>query len=114
MYQNLPTLRTDVNTYINNVCNTTTIAGVQGLEDLIISPNPTKGFFTIDIKLNASKLMRYSILNSDGKVLYTSNSKQTGMAFTETNNTLEKYPAGNYILKIMLDNQSIVRQIIKQ
>jgi hypothetical protein len=114
LYQNLPALRTDVNTYINSVCNATTIADIQGLEDLIISPNPTKGFFTINIRLNSSKLMKYSILNSDGKILYNSGSKQIGSVFTEQNNILDKYPAGNYVLKIMLDNQSVMRQIMKQ
>ncbi len=114
LYQYLPTLRTDVDTYINSVCNATNISGVQGLENLIISPNPTKGYFTLDLKLNTSKLFRYSLLNAEGKVLHTSNSKQTGMSFSETNNTLEKYPAGNYILKIMLDNQAILKQLIKQ
>jgi hypothetical protein len=114
LYQYLPTLRTDVNTYINSVCNATTVSGVQGVEDLIISPNPTKGFFMIDIKLNSSKLLRYSLLNAEGKVLYTSAPKQIGTVYTEQNIILEKYPAGNYILKIMLDNQSVVRQIMKQ
>ncbi len=114
LYASLPGIRTEVNTFINNVCNVTSLPIISGVESLQVTPNPTNGKFTISIKLATNKTFRYSLYNADGKNMYTSSTKQTGLLFTENVTQLEKLLAGTYIIKIFLDKNDITKTIIKQ
>lgn len=114
LYASLPNIRTEVNNYINNICNATSLPTISGVESLQVTPNPTNGKFTISIKLATNKTFRYSLYNADGKNMYTSSTKQTGLLFTENVTYLEKLPAGTYIVKIFLDKNDITKTIIKQ
>ena len=113
-YPSLPNIRTEVSNYINNVCNVTSLPVIQGVESLSISPNPTTGTFIISIKLNSTKAFRYDLINSEGKIIYSSTTKQTGLLINEKVTLLQRMPSGSYIVKISIDKSVVSKTIIKQ
>lgn len=113
-YNDLPNIRTAVNTYINDRCTATSVADIPGVESLTVSPNPTTGSFVIALKMNTGKPFRYALYDATGKQLFASATKQTGLRYTETVNALVKQPAGNYVLRIWIDKKDVTRNILKQ
>jgi hypothetical protein len=113
-HADLPNIRTAVNTYINDRCAVTAVVNIPGVEDLTVSPNPTSGKFLIRLTMNTGKSFRYVLYDANGRILYQSTPKQTGLSLTEQVNTLEKYPAGNYLLRIWIDKTDVTRNIVKQ
>ena len=114
LYPSLPGIRTEVSNYINNVCNVTSLPPIQGVESLSVSPNPTIGTFVISIKLNSTKAFRYDVINSDGKIIYSSSTKQTGLLINEKITALQRMPSGSYIVKISIEKSVVSKTIIKQ
>jgi hypothetical protein len=113
-YNDLPNIRTAVNTYINDRCSVTSVPDIAGVEGLTISPNPTNGRFVIALKMNTGKTFRYSLYDATGKIIYTSTPKPTGLLLNEPVTVLEKHPAGNYVLRIWIDKSDVTRNIVKQ
>jgi len=113
-HADLPNIRNAVNTYINDRCAVTAVVNIPGVEDLTVSPNPTSGKFLIKLTMNTGKSFRYVLYDANGRILYQSTPKQTGLSLTEQVNTLEKYPAGNYLLRIWIDKTDVTRNILKQ
>jgi hypothetical protein len=113
-YPNLPTVRTEVSSYINNGCNLTSIRTVDGLKEFNIYPNPsTTGNFEISLKLTAPKKFTYRIVNAAGKTIFTAPTKTIAGSYVEKLQQLQKYPAGIYYLELSFNNQTIGKTVIK-
>lgn len=111
-YDALPTIRTDVNSYMNNGCTVTALPRIEGLKDVTVSPNPSvNGVFQLKIQLTTTKKMQYSILSADGKILQTSAKERIAGLF-QKNISVQKNAAGLYYLKLMLDNEQVVKLLI--
>lgn len=79
-----------------------------GEDEILVYPNPTKGELKIDIPNLNERKARILLFNSQGKLLIEK---------TENANLIEislkSYSAGFYILKVLIDNESIEWKIIK-
>jgi len=74
---------------------------------LSVYPNPTKGEFRINSQDNQS--MNIEVYNLMGNLIYKNPNYRTGQVVD-----INKQPAGNYIIKIKIKNQTYSKSIIKQ
>ncbi len=90
---------------------TTPVINIDGLEYCTIAPNPNNGQFNVQLKINRSVMVSYRLLTADGKVILTINKERVqgvvNKQFAET-----ALPSGNYLLEILIDNKTIVKQIL--
>ncbi len=113
-YPSLPSIRTEVNSYIGNGCNLTSIRTIDGLKAFNIYPNPsTTGNFEISLQLTTPKKFRYRIVNAAGKTLFTSATKTIAGTYVEKLQSLQKAPSGIYYLEVSFNNQTIGKTVIK-
>lgn len=71
-------------------------------DNLLIYPNPTSGLFRIKTDENIDKV---EVFNCLGKLLKSS---------TEEEIDLTKYPTGTYLIRIEIDNNTILREVVKR
>ena len=84
------------------------IAEKLGEDDILVYPNPTKGDLKIDIPNLNDRKARILLFNSQGKLLIDKT-----MATNLQEISLHHYSAGFYILKVLIENESIEWKIIK-
>ncbi len=114
LYLDLPGIRTAIKNYQDNGCTLTAMTNIEGLEAISVAPNPVKKNIILKLKLNAAKVVYYRILNADGKIIYLSGrQKMNGTTVTEIT-ALQQQPAGNYIIQVWINGQSVSRHLIKQ
>ena len=78
------------------------ISDVEGIEDIIIYPNPTTGKLTI----NAEEVTKVEVFDHAGRLVNT---------FVNTNQLdISQLPTGTYALRITLQKGSTVRRVIKR
>jgi hypothetical protein len=113
-YPNLPNIRTEVNNYMNNGCNLTSIRNVDGLKEFNIYPNPSvTGNFEIAIKLTSPKKFTYRIVNAAGKTIYIASAKTIAGTYVEKLQQIQKAPSGIYYIELSFNNQTVGKTIIK-
>ena len=88
-----------------------TVAGVLGAEDfdiegLVAYPNPTNSILNLEA---ASAISSVEVLNILGQTLYSETINRTA-----TQIDLSAFQAGNYFVRVTVDNNTDVLQIIKQ
>jgi hypothetical protein len=114
LYNDLPGIRTAVKAYQDNGCTLTPVINIEGLEEFSISPNPTNKNLLLKLKLNTAKEVYYRIINAEGKLIFTSaKQKLSGVTVTEIT-SLQNQPAGNYILQVWLNGQTVSKHVVKQ
>jgi len=80
--------------------------------DVLIYPNPAETEINIDYKLDKASSVEISINDLSGKmleVIFNENLKQGKHSLQYHNNTLQ---TGTYLIRIEIDNKSIVKKII--
>ncbi len=94
---------------ISDICDVLSISDLENLEfDLMIYPNPTNNFITIQNKQNSIDTFEYKIVDLAGRIVKSGNSK-----FNEQIN-IESLTSGNYIIQIQTDsNQNFTQKLIK-
>ena len=76
--------------------------------DINIFPNPSRNFLNITVDGNQSKDIKYTILNSLGKIIY----QQTG-TFKRHLINIENLSSGNYFLIVEQDNYLTSKEFVK-
>ena len=76
--------------------------------DVNIFPNPSRDFLNITINGSKSKGIKYTIMNSLGKIIY----QQTG-TFKRHQINIENLSTGNYFLILEQDNYLTSKEFVK-
>ena len=76
--------------------------------DINIFPNPSRNFLNITVDGNQSKDIKYTIMNTLGKIIY----QQTGTSKRHQIN-IENFSAGNYFLILEQDNYLTSKEFVK-
>ena len=84
----------------------------ENIEQIIVYPNPTKDFVTLDLQGKEADVKEVIIVNSVGQIVY----RNSNISNNNANMTIDMtyLPVGNYILTCFVDDKKIVKQIIKQ
>lgn len=81
---------------------------------LSVFPNPSEGFFTIDVtNVNESASNSYSIHDITGRLVFSKNLGKAPSRFTETLN-LSDFKTGIYFVTVSLDGVAYTRKIVKE
>ncbi len=85
---------------------------LENVKRLALYPNPSTGLFNVDLTLEKASFAHFTIKNIIGQVIYQHK------IFGKSNNFMEmidllNQPSGQYLLEIVLDNQLIVRKLMK-
>lgn len=107
----LPGIRIDVKNYLDG---TTPVTVIDGLEAFSISPNPVSSSAIIKLKLNSVKEIQYRIINADGKVVYQSNKQKLSGVLQQEIAVFKNLPPAAYTLQLLVNEQVVSKQIIKQ
>jgi len=92
-------------------CMTTGVSNIDDLEEFKIMPNPNNGVFTIKIKLDTPREVRFTLFNSLGQPVYQS--PLSRMNGTQTKQiSVSSLPGAVYFLKTEIGNQAIYKNII--
>jgi uncharacterized repeat protein (TIGR03803 family) len=91
-------------------CVATAVLNIDELEEFKIMPNPNNGLFTVKIKLNTQRQVRFTLINSLGQAVFQS--PLTKINGTQTKQISVPSLAGAYFLKTEIGNQVIYKNII--
>jgi len=88
---------------------------LTGNSKLNIYPNPFNSNVILSLKLSEPCHIKISILNLEGKVIYSSTDKiyNAGNSEIEINNIGDNLPPGNYIVNLIVNDQIINKKIIE-
>lgn len=88
----------------------TGLGGALAAQSLSLYPNPTDGAFTVDLELTQQAELRIELLDARGRVLM---SEDLGSRFGQVSHRLEAedLAEGLYLVKIVADEQVIVRKL---
>jgi hypothetical protein len=92
-------------------CITTGVPNINGLEEFKIIPNPNNGIFTIRLKLNTIKEVKFRIFNLMTQLVYESEKYQL---FGQQHKLIDgsKWPAGVYLLETKIGKETFMQKII--
>ncbi len=94
-----------------NLEETTDFADLQGVESINILPNPNNGNFKIEFVLSQTKNIKLAIIDITGQVVKEisyDNLSNTSLQQIDISNN----PAGLYILRIIIDNNIIIKKVV--
>jgi len=93
---------------IDLMVNTNEIDNIQKIN---LFPNPTMDLATLDMTFSKTVDVQVQVLNVMGQVLFETSVGKTTEEKLELN--LEKYPDGMYFVRIKVDDQTIVKKLMK-
>jgi uncharacterized repeat protein (TIGR01451 family) len=93
-------------------CVTTSVPEVDGVEEITLAPNPTRGVVTVRFKLVKSKTVSLKVTDAHGKQVAAVAPERFSGVKTKTVD-LRKAAAGIYYLQIQLDGQLITEKILR-
>ncbi len=97
----------------SNISDTTKVSPESEIisdREVLIYPNPTKGALKIEIKgQNPEKLIQYQLTDLNGRTIYRVQSEDMFYLFDMTS-----FPAGVYLLRVMIDDKWSKWKIIKE
>lgn len=96
----------------NTPCFDSTNELPDAISELKVFPNPTTGAFTVAMDVLERKDIQFEIYNLTGKLIQTQPTNSVSGYF-EQNLDIFELPEGIYLLKLNIDNQSVVRRIVK-
>lgn len=109
-YQGLGTQRADMG-YYGGGLSTIHVGTVElDAHTFNIYPNPTRNTVTLDLSMENIGDFRYSVYNLFGQMLKQSNVLRTNRVTID----LSDYKAGIYFIKVEIEDEVYMRQIIKQ
>ncbi len=114
VYTALPSIRTEVNDWVNGGCAlVTSVVNIEGVKDFTIAPNPSNnGIYQISIKLANTKTMQFSIFDITGKEIYASIPVKVFGSYSQTLTALKSLPNGTYSIQVSLDKDKFTRSIV--
>lgn len=96
-----------------NTCDTAIFSNIQNLNnaaEIEIYPNPTSGNFNIEFINQNEKYSTINIYDLTGKIIY----KKTNISQDIINIDISKYNNGIYFIKIINQNNTYFKKLIKQ
>lgn len=89
----------------------TGLPNINGLEEFKIVPNPNDGVFTVRIKLNTAKEVKFRVFNLLGQSVYTSEKYRI---FGQQNQLIDisKLSAGVYLLETTIGKEIFYEKIV--
>lgn len=106
----LPTTVQSASVTVN--CITTSLPAVDGLESYWVSPNPTRGVVSVQLKLSGRKAVSFVLTDSKGRVVLRRAPVSLSGSTTQVLD-LERMAAGTYILKMRIGEQEITEKLVK-
>jgi len=90
------------------------VASTDG--SLFLYPNPSNGKFIIDLMLanNSNDVADVQVLNVFGQVIFANQVALTEGELKQEINPDQKIPAGNYFVRVILDDKIFTGQIVVQ
>ena len=92
-------------------CSSAKISEGQDVKEaftLSFYPNPTDGILNLDINKTDIKNIKYLIMDMNGRIVKEANLE------TERTINLSQFPAATYFVRVLVDGQEFVKQIIKK
>jgi len=92
-------------------CSAAKVSDEQDVKDaftLSFYPNPTDGILNLDITKTDIKHIKYLIMDMNGRIVKEANLD------TERSINLSQLPAATYFIRVLVDGQEFVKQIIKK
>lgn len=80
---------------------------VKGSSSIKVSPNPTRNFVTVS---GIDKVLGVKVYDAAGKLVKAENN----LNLREAKVDLSSYPAGNYLISITTEKETITKQVIKK
>lgn len=104
---------TAVNCAAKVVQENETVEEANCTPEILIYPNPANDIIWLNVKNSKNKPVNYLIYDSNGKLVINAEIKPSGDVANEQIN-LAHLPAGIYFIRILIDNDAVVKRIIKQ
>ncbi len=89
----------------------TATPGEEGLEDLVIYPNPATDWLNIRLSLTDSKILKVELLSAQGQTLFSDQVENHSGSY-EKPIDLSGFPKGVYILHVKTDRSMVTRKIV--
>ncbi|QHT71622.1 T9SS type A sorting domain-containing protein [Rhodocytophaga rosea] len=83
------------------------------ITDVIIAPNPNPGVFTLFVEMNAETDVALVVMDMIGNVLYEETYPSVSYQLDEKIE-LPELPAGMYLVKVLVGNESVIKKFVKQ
>lgn len=100
--------------YLEMLTPNTSIEAFE-VNNITIYPNPISSNFTIEYDLTAFANIQIEVLDVNGKVIHeVLNENQTVGQYNMTVNEAEQWAGGVYFVRLTINDQSILRKVIKQ
>ncbi len=90
----------------------TDVSDIESVETINVFPNPSNGFFNVELSISKYSDITISIFDVVGNNLIMKKFKN--VKYLHENIDISNYPAGIYYLKVMSGNNQKVNRIIKQ
>lgn len=86
---------------------------VSKITDVVLAPNPNPGVFNLFLDMNAETDVKILVLDMIGNAFYEENFPSVSYRLEEKIE-LPQLPAGMYLLKVMVGEETVVKKFIKQ
>lgn len=93
-------------------CITTSVPPVDGVEEIILSPNPTRDMVTVRLKLVKSRTVSLRVTDAHGKQVAELAPERFSGVKSKTVD-LRKAAAGIYYLQLQLDGEVVTQKILR-
>jgi len=92
-------------------CIVTAAPNIDGLEEFLVSPNPTDGLIVVRLKLNRLKKVYFAVIDGTGRQVYVSLTK-TMSGSNKEQIDLRRYASGSYYLRTSINDKIVIRKIV--
>jgi copper chaperone CopZ len=93
-------------------CITTSIPNIDGVEEVTVLPNPTKGALAVRLKLNTTKPVSFRVSDAQGREVYRRGAQRLSGTTTQVID-LHKEAAGIYYLQVQVGAQTFTEKIVR-
>jgi subtilase family serine protease/thiamine pyrophosphokinase len=104
--------QTVTSTTITVNCITTSIPNIDGVEEVTVLPNPTKGALAVRLKLNTAKVVSFRVSDAQGREVYRRGAQRINGTTTQVID-LHKEAAGIYYLQVQVGAQTFTEKIVR-
>jgi hypothetical protein len=83
------------------------------ITDVVLAPNPNPGVFTLFVDMNVETDVALLVMDMIGNVLYEESYPSVSYRLEEKIE-LPQLPAGIYLVKVLVGNETVVKKFVKQ
>ena len=104
--------QTVTSTTITVSCITTSIPNIDGVEEVTVLPNPTRGALAVRLKLNTTKAVSFRVSDAQGREVYRKGAQRLSGTTTQVID-LHRQAAGVYYLQVQVGTQTFTEKIVR-